>query len=128
MATFTLNGEPLDYGPFVTGDGDEAISRPAQVLDVWSDDSLAAIGVVRIPGPPSPPIRPELPKSTVIARLNAIAKLTTVWTILEANPLAFSQWFAPDWPNVYCDDAGMLAVLGAAGLTADEIATVTAHG
>lgn len=99
-------------------------------LDSYDDALLARWKIVRtvVADPTPPTVRAELPKSTVIARLNAIGKLTPVWTILQSNPLAFSQWFAPDWPNVYCDDAGMLAIFGAAGLSADEIATVTAHG
>lgn len=99
------------------------------LLDGYSDDLLARWNIFREvvadPEPPAPP-RPELPKSTVIARLDGIDKLNAVWTILNAMPVLFAKWFSPDWPNVYCDDPGMLQVFQAAGLTADEIATVTA--
>lgn len=97
-------------------------------LDGFDDNLLARWKITRtVVADPTPPVvRPELPKSTVIARLNAISKLNPVYTILQSDALAFAQWFSPDWPNVYCDDAGMLAILGAAGLTSGDIATVTA--
>lgn len=57
MPTFTLNGQPLEYGPFKTGTGKSTTHHPAQVLDLWSDQQLAAIGVTRMadPAPPTPP-------------------------------------------------------------------------
>jgi hypothetical protein len=67
-----------------------------------------------------------MPKSTVIARLQDVGKFDAVWAILGSNAVLFAKWFAPDWPNVYKDDEGMLQVLAAAGLTAEQIATVTA--
>ena len=65
-------------------------------------------------------------KSTAIARVAAIGKINAVSAALNSNPLAFAQWYAPDWPNVYADDPGLLAVLGGVGCTDAEIATVTA--
>ena len=47
MTTFTLNGAPLPYGPFPVGE----INYPANVLDLWTDDELAAIGVARVATP-----------------------------------------------------------------------------
>lgn len=44
MTTFTRNGDPLPYGPFTAGE----VNYPANVLDVWTDDELAAIGVARV--------------------------------------------------------------------------------
>lgn len=46
--TFTIDRgsgpEPLPYGPFTDGAG---VSHSVQVLDLWSDAELAALGVVR---------------------------------------------------------------------------------
>lgn len=49
MTTYTLNGQPLPYGPFEDAEG---TNHPATVLDLWSDEELAVIGVARIPPPP----------------------------------------------------------------------------
>lgn len=50
--TYLLNGEPLAYGPFVDADG---TSHPANALDIWSDEELQAVGVVRAVEPDPPP-------------------------------------------------------------------------
>lgn len=73
-----------------------------------------------------PAPRRLIKKSIVQERVNAIGKLGTVLTALNAEPLYFARWFAPDWPNVYADDEGLLAVLTAVGCTEGEIATITA--
>jgi hypothetical protein len=75
---------------------------------------------------PSPPLRPELPKSVVIKRLISIGKISAAMTAIMANPAFFALWTAPDWPNVYCDDADLLTLLHGIGCTDAEIATVTA--
>lgn len=127
-------GEPILEGGlpiYVQGLADVTL---ADLTAAFSTDTLAQIGlldtgflpVVMPDPPPPPPPRREIPKSTVVARLQSVGKFDAVWTILQANPLAFSQWFAPDWPNVYFDDATMLAMLNGAGLSSDEIALVTA--
>ena len=51
MPTFTLNGEPLPFGPFTIGEDDEAVQYPANCLLLWSEDVLAAKGLTRIPDP-----------------------------------------------------------------------------
>jgi hypothetical protein len=79
------------------------------------------------PAPPAPPPpRRKLPKSTIHSRVNEIGRLGACFAIIQSSPDLFGKWFAPDWPNVYCDDPGLLQVLEAAGCTADEIAQVTA--
>jgi hypothetical protein len=68
-------------------------------------------------------------KSVVQERVNALGKWAAVAALLYTNGLPniyYARWFAPDWPQVYADDPSMLALLTYAGLTADEIATVTA--
>ena len=75
---------------------------------------------------PDPAPRRLIKKSVVQERVNAIGKLGTVLAALNSEPLYFARWFAPDWPNVYADDEGLLAVLTAVGCTEGEIATITA--
>lgn len=56
-----------------------------------------------------------IPKSVVQERLNEQGKLDDAFAILQATPLHFGRWFAPNHPNVYFDDEGLLAVLTAIG-------------
>lgn len=97
-------------------------------LDGYDDVLLARWGIVRtvVADPLPPVVRPELPKSTVVSRLNTIGKLAAVFAVIQSSPLLFGLWFAPDWPNVYCDDADVLSAFSAAGLTADEVSQVMA--
>ena len=67
-----------------------------------------------------------IPKSTVTARLRTIDKFGTAWAALLADGDLFDKWFTPDWPEVFADDAGLLASLEAFGCTAEEIAFVVA--
>jgi hypothetical protein len=102
------------------------VNHPWNALDLYSPNDLIRFGITAsVVADPTPP-RAQLPKSTVTSRVDAVGKLPVVFGILNSQPSLFAKWFAPDWPNVYVDDAGLLQVLAAAGLTADEIATVTA--
>lgn len=47
-------------------------------------------------------------------------------TLLDQDAVAWARWFTPDWPNVFADDEGLLDFLAAIGLTAEQIAAVTA--
>jgi hypothetical protein len=67
-----------------------------------------------------------IPKSTIQERVNNIGKLGAVLSALQTEPINYVRWFAPDWPQVYFDDAGMLAVLKAVGCTDAQIAIITA--
>jgi hypothetical protein len=73
-----------------------------------------------------PETRRLLPKSKVTARLIALGKAADVKAAFDADPEAFFRWVAPDWPNVYADDTGLLAFLAALGLTEEQIAGVVA--
>lgn len=75
-------------------------------------------------GPPAS--RRLIPKSVIQERANAIGKLGDLMTALLANPLYFGRWFAPDWPEVYADDEGLLEMLAAVGCTEAQIDAVTA--
>lgn len=75
------------------------------------------------------PGRRLIPKSVVQERVNTLGKWAAVAALLYTDALPniyYARWFAPDWPNVYADDATLLALLADAGLTSDDIATVTA--
>ncbi|MGA0604852.1 hypothetical protein ACO2Q0_02540 [Phenylobacterium sp. VNQ135] len=72
-----------------------------------------------------PPVERRLiPKSVIQERVNAIGKLGAAFAVLQADPISFGRWFAPDCPNVYFDDEGLLAVLTEAGCTEAEIAAI----
>ena len=81
------------------------------------------------PNPPTlppPPPAALLPKSLIQERVNDLGKLQQVFAILNSQPIMFARWFAPDWPNVNADDAGLHQILAAVGLTDEQIAQVTA--
>ena len=63
-----------------------------------------------------PTPRPQVSKSTVQARIIGAGKMSDAYAMLTANPVAFAQWFAPDWPNIYCDDPDAAAFVTALGL------------
>lgn len=75
--------------------------------------------------PPEAPRR-LIPKSVVQERINAVGKLGAALTALNAQPLYFARWFAPNYPNVFFDDPDMLALLAAVGCAAGEIEAITA--
>lgn len=102
----------------------DAGGAPTRILDEAELGAVLAAAGVPTGALPAP--RREIPKSVVQERVNALGKLGAVFAILNSQPIYFARWFAPNWPNVYADDVGLLQVLGGAGCTADEIAQVTA--
>lgn len=72
------------------------------------------------------PARRLIAKSVVQERVDAEGKMGDALTALLSQPLQFARWFAPDWPNVYADDEGLLMLLAAIGCTEGQIATITA--
>ena len=103
------------------GDDYDVIDCPASVGPGWTHDSDG----FHAPPEPTPPRR-TIPKSVVQERMNDIGKLGAAFAALNSNPIFFGRWFAPDWPNVYFDDEGLLMVLSAIGCTEAQIAAVTA--
>ena len=79
---------------------------------------------------PKPIPRRLIRKSVVQERAHTLGKLASILTVLRSpgQEISYARWFAPDWPNVYADDAGMLAILSAVGCTPEEIAEITARG
>lgn len=72
--------------------------------------------------------RRQLPKSLVWARIVDLGKAAAAKALLDQDAVAWGRWFAPDWPNVFADDQGLLDFLGAGalGLTEEQISAVTA--
>lgn len=107
-------------------------SAPAATWDTRAVEIAPVDGVqqwMMIPsGETEPPIQPRrlIPKSVVQERMNDIGKLGAAFAALNSSPIFFGRWFAPDWPNVYFDDEGLMQILSAIGCTEAEVAAVTA--
>lgn len=65
---------------------------------------------------PIPVVRPMVPKSLVQSRIIAAGKMDAAYAMLTGNSAFFARWFAPDWPQVYCDDPDAIAFVHALGL------------
>ena len=123
----------LDDAPFPPSS--ETLATAADCTAIYSrpwpaDYADMVPGVLELPDPPPapPPVpdRLQLPKSVVMARVNAAGKFDAVNAVFAQQPFLMFQWLSPDWPNVYADDPGLLQVLGAVGCTADQVAAITA--
>lgn len=73
---------------------------------------------------------PELPvpvptrtvrKSVVMARADAAGKIAEGFAVLQANPVLFARWFAPDRPTVNSTDPDTIAFLQGIGLNAEAM-------
>ena len=62
-----------------------------------------------------PPARRLVPKSLIVARLNAAGLLAAAKGALDADLYARERWYAPDRPAVYADDPEALHWLLRAG-------------
>ncbi len=116
---------PAPYAPvaFVTrpvpGDGENVVEGTPELSggawrQTWSVEA----------SPDAP--RRLIPKSVIQERVNDIGKLEAVLAALQSQAILYARWFAPDWPNVYYNDAAMLYLLDAVGCTAPEITAITA--
>jgi len=63
-------------------------------------------------------------KSIVQQRLIDAGKMDEAYAALTANPTYFARWFAPDRPQVYCDDPDALLLLQAIGADPEVIMAV----
>jgi hypothetical protein len=105
---FTLNGEPLTFGPFTTGEGDDLIQHSSNALLLWTDQELAAIGVVRTERePPEPnPVPERVSKLQAVKALRAAGLLANVEAAVAAAPAdiqdywAFASHFHRDHPEL----------------------------
>lgn len=113
----------------VWGELPEDTAEHAFVVQEGAGIGWSLVDGVLVPppsAPPPPPPRRLIPKSVVQERAYAIGKLDDLMTALQANSLYFGRWFAPNWPEVYADDEGLLEMLSAVGCTPEQIAEVTA--
>ena len=62
-----------------------------------------------------PPPRPAVRKSVVQGRLIETDKIDAAYAALTSNPASFARWFAPDRPEVYCDDPDAIGLVRAIG-------------
>lgn len=122
-----IEGQPvaLPFGEDVALGEDVVISY--QSLLNMTDEERTELGIVVLPEPEPEPVRRLIAKSVVQERMHAAGKLSAVLAALQSQPIFFARWFAPDWPNVYFDDEGLLTVLAAIGCTEAEIAAITAE-
>ncbi|TIL25732.1 MAG: hypothetical protein E5Y88_12350 [Mesorhizobium sp.] len=70
---------------------------------------------------PRPPSRAMVLKSVVQARIIEAGKMAAAYAALTQNPIYFARWFAPDRPEVYCDDSDAIQLVTALGLDPDAI-------
>jgi hypothetical protein len=75
------------------------------------------------PDPYVPPPAPRrlVPKSIIVARLNAAGKLAAAKAALDADLYARERWYAADRPAIYVDDREAVALLTAIGADVAEI-------
>lgn len=62
------------------------------------------------------PTSNTIPKSIVMARLISANMMTQAYQGLTANPIYFARWFAPDRPDVDCNDPDAISFVHALGL------------
>ena len=121
LRTAAAVGQP---GPLpediATGYDEAQLARIGEVVRAWR-------GYGFVPAAPADPPRRLIPKSVVQERVHLVGKLDLALAALNSDAISFARWFAPDWPNVYFDDPGLLAILEAIGCTAEEIAAITAE-
>jgi hypothetical protein len=120
MPSYTLDGQTLPYGPFSTGQGADLVNHPAQVLDVWTDEELAAIGVVRTPDPAAPSVPQDVSRRNAKLALLAAGKLSDVETAVAAADQS-TQIYWSDSTEFHRTHPILLAIAEAISLTSDEI-------
>lgn len=116
----------FDHDGTVTLIDDADPARTQVLASGWTATDLSSAADTFF-GPPS--THYEIPKSTVQERVNTLGLWSAVMNVLMPGgvpTIYYARWFAPDWPNVYADDAGLLQILQAAGATAAQIAQITA--
>lgn len=96
------------------------------VLDAYGEpfgDSVEGDTVYRRTLDPAtiPQARATVRKSTVQNRLIESGKMDKAYALLTSNAEFFARWFAPDRPEVYCDDPDAVAVVSALELNPEKI-------
>lgn len=85
----------------------------------WDGETLS------LPATPAPPPR-VVPKATIAARLAEIGKAAAFRSAMAVQPAFELAWITPGSPTIEAEDDDLLAALLAAGLTTEEVDTVTA--
>ncbi|TJW57453.1 MAG: hypothetical protein E5X59_01230 [Mesorhizobium sp.] len=115
MTKYFVDGDGVYIGGF---DGAKPPNGAIEVPDAPQDASQTwdghAWGAV-------PVVRQKVLKSVVQARIIEAGKMPEAYAALTQNPVYFARWFAPDRPEVYCDDPDAVSLLQALGLDPDAI-------
>lgn len=84
--TYTRNGEPMLFGPFVTGEGEGAVEHPAAALTNWTDLELAAHGIVRTEVPTPAPTAADRLRELADCRWQKTQRFTFDNVETQADP------------------------------------------
>jgi len=84
----------------------EVPDAPSDASQLWQGNSWSEL---------TPPRKMVL-KSVVQARIIDAGKMPAAYVVLTQNPVYFARWFAPDHPQVYCDDPDAVSLVWALGL------------
>jgi hypothetical protein len=111
-------GEPAELPVELVGLDDATLANLPAALDPEAVQQLGYTDtgfVPYVPPPPPPPTRWSVRKSTVVQRLIEAGKITEAMQAIMSDAGSFGLWTAPDWPEVYNDDARVIAMLSAIG-------------
>jgi hypothetical protein len=91
------------------------VNHPWTALDAYSDADLARFCITKTVEADPVPTRWSVRKSTVVQRLIEAGKIAEAMQAIMSDAGSFGLWTAPDWPEVYNDDARVIAMLSAIG-------------
>lgn len=89
----------------------EVPGAPEDARQTWQGQAWSAV----------PSERQMVAKSLVQARIIEAGKMGDAKAMLDANPVYFARWFAPDHPAVYCDDEDAMGLVLTLGLDPADI-------
>lgn len=126
---YALDGRHLPRGAFTDASG---ARHPAAVLDLWSDEQLASIGVTRSPAPPVPL---ETVKEQLKAAVDAAAERQRALYITPGAGQALTYKAKAEEalavladPSPHPPDYPLLsAEVGVTGETLQQVAQIVAH-
>lgn len=108
--------------PFEIPEGKQTVGEPSYqlfygvLLETYETEDAA----------PAEPSRQLVRKSIVQARLIDRGLMQAAYVALTSNAVYFARWFAPDRPEVYCDDPDAVLLLSAIGCSESDIAEIMA--
>ncbi|MER8741552.1 hypothetical protein NKH54_00575 [Mesorhizobium sp. M1004] len=104
-----FNGE----GVVLPENGIEVPEAPGDARQIWNGNAWSE----------QPVLRRLILKSVVQARIIDAGKMPQAYAMLTGNPVYFARWFAPDRPEIYCDDPDAIGLVRALGLDPAVILT-----